>query len=117
MKKYALAIALLLSFPLSVHATWSDFFGKGISAAATETTKSLFKDIILKPIIISPLKKLFGISKKEKASRDTETVLRLALAIDSLKRAGANPKQIAKMSAKLAAKFNNLLDKMDDKKK
>jgi len=131
MKKCALAIILLFSCSLSLcddnkeeakpwYKIFCSFFTdnakEGAKGAVTETGKELLKDIILKPFLIKPIKKLLGLDRGDAEGRRIKFMLKLARTIDELKKAGASKKQIAEMSAKLATQLNEILDYMNKKK-
>ena len=142
MKKCILAISLLFSCSCSLNAMapdsgsgsgsgddkkeekipkrWYAFFTgnakEGAKTALKETVKELLKDVVIKPFLIKPITKLFGLDKDKKTGIKINFMLELAKSIDELKKAGASKKQIAEMSTKLAKQLNNILDYLNKKK-
>ena len=133
MKKFALITALLVSFPFSYAGNtpedtkkgeksnaWYHFFTgnikKGTEKAVMDTGTELVKDIILKPYLIKPIKKMLGLDQDSKTALRVKFMLKLSRSIDELKKAGASKKQIAEISAKLATELNKILDYLNKKK-
>jgi len=74
-----------------------------------ETFKQLFSEIILKPVLIKPLQKVFGLVKYKKLGEKISGTKELAKLIEAAKKAGASKKQILELTKNLSAALDSII--------
>jgi len=85
----------------------------------SETFKQFFSEIVLKPVLIKPLQKVFGLVKYKKLGEKIEGTKDLAELITEARKAGASKKQLLDLMKKLSNDLDSIIkdnDKINGKK-